>query len=116
MRKAGERRRAGRTLSGVDGWDFGDALDLDAVFPDDAGGRVHGGECAGGTRGTFNVEEGDALAVGRECGITDVAVELGQALGPIAVQMRKIKIVLPAQIGAIGKEDQRSRVGRPRGI
>ena len=57
-----EDRRGGLGREG--GSNGGDALDFDAVFANDAGGCVHGGEGAGRTGGAFDIEEGDALAVG----------------------------------------------------
>ena len=93
--------------------DGGDALNLDVIFTDDAGGRSFRGECARGTRGSFNVEERDGLAVGRECRGVDVAVELAEANGGTAVEMREEEVGLVAWIGAVGEERDGGGVGRP---
>ena len=114
--KVGGGEEGGRGGLGGGGGDSGDALNLDTIFADDAGGRVHGGEGSGGTRGAFDIEEGDALAVGREGGRIDVAVELGEALGRVAVEMREIEVGLAAEVGAIGEEGEGGGVGRPDGI
>ena len=86
------------------------------VFADDAGGRVHGGESSGRTGGAFDIEEGDALAVGRESGRIDIAVESGETPGRIAVEMREIEIGLAAEVRAIGEEGEGGGVGRPDGV
>jgi hypothetical protein len=111
--KVGGRDGGGGGGLGRIGSDGGDTLDLDAVFADDAGGSVHGGEGPGRTRGAFDIEEGDALAVGREGGRIDIAVEIGEAPGRVAVEMREIEVGLAAEIGAIGEEGEGGGVGRP---
>ena len=113
--KAGGGEKSGRGgLSGGDG-NSGDALDINAIFADDAGRRVHGSEGSGGTGSALDIKEGDALAVGREGRRIDVAVELGKTLGRIAVETREIKVGLAAEVGAIGEEGDGGRVGRPDG-
>ena len=60
---------------------FGDALDFEAFFADDSGGRFLGGERAGAAGGSFDVEEADLFAVGREGWGFGDSVEVSQAAG-----------------------------------
>ena len=57
-----------------------DALDLYAVFADDAAPGRHGVECAGAAGGVLDEEERDGLAVGRPGGLGDLARDVGELL------------------------------------
>lgn len=74
--------------------DRSNALNLDVIFTDDAGGRSFGRERARGTRGAVDIEERDGLSVGRECGRVNVAVEIAESKGGTAVEMREEEIGL----------------------
>ena len=74
--------------------DRGDALNLDVIFSDDAGGQGFGGKGAGGTSCAFDIEERDGLSIGRECRRANVAMELGETNGGAAVEMREEEIGL----------------------
>jgi hypothetical protein len=105
-----EERRGG--LGRIDR-DRGDALNLDVIFANDAGGQRLGGEWIGGAGGAFNVQESDALAIGREGGSVDFAVELTEAAGGLAVERREIEVRLPAGIGAVGEDGEGVGAGGP---
>ena len=85
-----EGRVAGGDVDGVD------ALDLDAVFADDAGPGLHGVECAGGAGGVLDEEEGDGATVGGPGGLLKVAGEVGE---------------LPDLAGGLGPEEDLLLVG-----
>ncbi len=92
--EAGGRDDGRRGRLGSAGIGYGDALDLNAIFSDDAGGRLHGRECAGGTGSVFNVEEGDGFSVGRKGRRMDVAFQIGETEWGIAVEVGEIEIGL----------------------
>ncbi|MEI9967602.1 MAG: hypothetical protein WDM87_02865 [Terracidiphilus sp.] len=83
------------------------------VLSNDAGRQRFRSERAGGSRGAFDVEKRDALAVGRECRRVNVAVEFREAMSRAAVEMREIDIGLLAGTVAIGEEGDRRGVRRP---
>ena len=91
----------------------GDALDFNAVFADDAGGELHGCECAGGASGAIDVEKGNAGAIGREGGLFNIAIQGGQALGGFAVEVREVEVLLLTGPGAVGEESEGFGVGGP---
>ena len=98
------------------GRDYGDSLNFDVIFSDDAGGRSFSGERAGGAGCALDVEERDALSVGRESRRVDVAMEFGEASGWFAVEMRDEEIGLSGLVGGIrtiGEEGDGVGVGRP---
>ena len=89
------------------------ALDVDMIFSDDAGGRCFGGERSGRPRGALDVEKGDGLSVGREGGRVDVAMQVADAAGRTAVEMREIEVGLLAGVCAIGEESDGGGAWRP---
>ncbi len=108
----GREEIASGRLAGV-GRNSGDALHLDVIFADDAGGRVHSGERARRPRGPFDVKECNALAVGREGRRSDIAVECSETLRDIAVEMGEVKVELFAGLCAIRGKDKRCRIRGP---
>ena len=73
-----------------------DALDLDAVFADDAGPGLHGGEGARRAGGVFDEEEADGFAVGRPGERVDVAGKVGELAGFAGRFRPKEDLILPS--------------------
>ena len=94
------------------------ALDLDAVFADDAGPGLHGVECAGGAGSIFNEEEPNLRAVGGEGGLLEVAGEVGELFGGgggFGPEEDLLLVLVGFVGGAVGEEGEGLAVGRPEG-
>ena len=108
-------RKRPDAVGGVDGVD---ALDLDAVFADDAGPGRHGVECAGVAGGVFDEEEGDGFAVGRPGGLLHLAGDVGELLDLVrsfGPEEDLLLVGLGFVVGAVGEEGEGRAVGRPDG-
>src|ERR1700761_6881634 len=79
-----------------------DALDLDAIFADDAGPGLHGVERAGGAGGVLDEEKGDGLAVRRPGGLVDVAGDVGELLDVAGGLGPEINLRLAGDGGVLG--------------